>query len=105
MIITKDFDLNKPFKFTEEDIAMLKALKDRPVVPDEENPELTDEELREMVEDRGIRLALQRKQVVSIRLSNRALEKAKSFGKGYTSVLGQILERVLTDPTLLKQLM
>lgn len=103
MIVTKEVDLNKPFKFTEEDIAMLKALKDRPVVPDEENPELTDEQLREMVEDRRIRLALQ-KQVITIRLSNRALLKAQSFGEEYTTLLSQILEKVLTDNALLKQL-
>ncbi len=104
MLITKKIDLNKPYKLTEEEIAMLKALKDRPVVPDEDCPELTEEQLNEMVEERRIRLALQRKQVVSVRLSNRALEKAKSFGKGYTSVLSQILERVLTDNSILKQL-
>jgi uncharacterized protein (DUF4415 family) len=104
MLITKKLDLNKPPEFTEEEIAMLEALKDRPVIPDEDCPELTEEQLDEMVEERRIRLALQRKQVVSVRLSNRALEKAKSFGKGYTSVLSQILERVLTDTSILKQL-
>lgn len=104
MLITKKLDLNKPPEFTEEEIAMLDALKDRPVIPDEDCPELTEEQLDEMVEERKIRLALQKKQVVSVRLSNRALEKAKSFGKGYTSVLSQILERVLTDTSILKQL-
>ncbi|WP_406547087.1 hypothetical protein [Succinimonas sp.] len=34
---------------------MLEALKDRPVVPDEDCPELTDEQLRIMVEARRIR--------------------------------------------------
>ncbi|WP_406043669.1 BrnA antitoxin family protein [Succinimonas sp.] len=103
MLIEKDIDVSAPL--TEEQIKMLEALKTRPVVPDEENPELTDEELDRMIENRRIRLALQRKQVVSIRLSNRALHVAKSFGKGYTSVLSHILEKTLTDASLLKNYM
>lgn len=117
MIVRKTVDLNKPFELTEEEIAMLKALKDRPAVPDEENPELTEEELDRMVEDRRIRLAIkkkfederktrpapQEKQVVSVRLSNRAIHKARSFGQEYTEILSWILEKVLTDNNILKQ--
>ena len=42
-----EIDSSEPL--TEEQIRMLKALKDRPVVPDEDNPELTDEELDRLV--------------------------------------------------------
>ena len=101
MPVRKEIDVSAPL--TEEQIAELEALKDRPVVPDEENPELTDEEFEKMVSIRQFKLEQQKKQIVSVRLSSRALNKAKAFGKGYTSLLSQILEKTLADDELLKR--
>ena len=101
MTVRKEIDVSAPL--TEEQIAELEALKDRPVVPDEENPELTDEEFAKMVSIRQFKLEQQKKQIVSVRLSSRALNKAKAFGKGYTSLLSQILEKTLADDELLKR--
>ena len=101
MPVRKEIDVSAPL--TEEQIAELEALKDRPVVPDEENPELTDEEFAKMVSIRQFKLEQQKKQIVSVRLSSRALNKAKAFGKGYTSLLSQILEKTLADDELLKR--
>jgi len=42
------------------------------------------------------------KQTVTLRLSGKALNKAKSLGKGYTSILSRILESALEDPELVK---
>lgn len=42
-------EIDSSVPLTEEQIRMLEALKDRPVVPDEDNPELTDEELDRLV--------------------------------------------------------
>ena len=100
MPVRKEIDVSAPL--TEEQIAELEALKDRPVVPDEENPELTDEEFAKMVSIRQFKLEQQKKQIVSVRLSSRALNKAKAFGKGYTSLLSQILEKTLANDELLK---
>ena len=44
MIIKHKPDFSKPL--TKEQVAMLEALKDRAVVPDEDCPELTDEQLK-----------------------------------------------------------
>lgn len=44
-----------------------------------------------------------RKQTVSIRLSPQALKKAKSLGKGYTSILGRILESALEDNEMIRK--
>ncbi|MEI3175137.1 MAG: BrnA antitoxin family protein [Lachnospiraceae bacterium] len=44
----------------------------------------------------------QTKQTVTIRLSPQALKKARSLGKGYTSVLSRILENALNDPNTIK---
>ena len=101
MPVRKEIDVSAPL--TEEQIVELEALKDRPVVPDEENPELTDEEFAKMVSIRQFKLEQQKKQIVSVRLSSRALNKAKAFGKGYTSLLSQILEKTLADDELLKR--
>ena len=43
MIIRKEIDFNKPL--TEKQKEMLEALKTRPVTPDEDCPELTDEQI------------------------------------------------------------
>lgn len=53
MLVKHKLDFSIPL--TKEQIEMLEALKDRPVVPDEDCPELTDEQLRIMVEARRIR--------------------------------------------------
>ena len=38
-----------------------------------------------------------------MRLSSKALRKAKALGKGYTAVLSRILERALNDDDLIKR--
>ena len=98
MEIYKEIDLSAPL--TKEQLEMLEALKSRDVTPDEENPELTDEELHEMIRCRKEQNC---KKTISLRLSPSALKKAKSLGKGYTSILSTILEQTLADNNKLKQ--
>ena len=100
MTIRKEIDLNKPL--TAEQKQMLDALKTRPVQPDEECPELTAEQLSQMMRVSEMRRDERRKQTVTLRLSPQALRTAKSLGKGYTSVLSRILESALTDTELIK---
>lgn len=96
-------ELNPGDKLTEEQIAMLKELEASPAVPDEDCPELTDEQMARFAEAaRERRQRLQNKQTVAIRLSPQALTKAKSLGKGYTAVLSRILEAALADNETLK---
>lgn len=120
MIKRQEIDVSAPL--TEQENEMLKALEGAYGVPDEENPELTDEELERMApldrmaEYRRIRQEfqkkaaylseqeLQRDDVVLLSLSDRAVQIAESFGENYTAVLSHILEKTLTDPELLKQL-
>ena len=47
MIIHKEIDLNKPL--SDEQIKMLEALKTRPDQPDEDCPELTEEQMSKLV--------------------------------------------------------
>lgn len=99
MIIQKEIDVHAPL--SEEQKAMVaKAIK-KPIVYDEDSPELTDEELAQFHRVSEMRKAERRKQAVTIRLSSKALSKAKSLGKGYTSVLSRILEEALDDNDLI----
>lgn len=96
-------ELNPENKLTEEQIKMLKELEAAPAVPDEDCPELTDEQIAKFAEAaREKRQRLQNKQTVAIRLSPQALKKARSLGKGYTAVLSRILEAALADNETLR---
>lgn len=87
---------------TQEEIEMLEKASKMPIVFDEDSPELTKEELKEFrrVSD-GNRLE-RNKQTVTLRLSPQALKKARSLGKGYTSVLSRILESALSDNDVIR---
>lgn len=96
-------ELNPNDKLTEEQIKMLRELESSPAVPDEDCPELTNEQMAKFAEAaRERRQRLQNKQTVAIRLSPQALDKAKSLGKGYTAVLSRILEAALADNEIIR---
>lgn len=102
MIIRKEIDLNEPL--TEAQKQMLDDMQMRPVQPDEDCPELNDEQIVKLAEmARKKRQQEQTKQTVAIRLSPQALTKAKSLGKGYTTVLSRILETALADNETIKR--
>ena len=73
-------------------------LENLTAIPNEDCPEITDEQIINYAKiAREKRKESQVKQTVAIRLSPQALEKAKSLGKGYTSVLSRILEDALNN--------
>ena len=87
---------------TQEEIEMLEKAKNLPIVFDEDSPELTEEDLkgfRRVSEENRLE---RNKQTVTLRLSPQALRKAKSLGKGYTSVLSRILEGALSDNDVIR---
>ncbi len=47
MIVRREVDFSKPVKLTDKQVKMLEALKDRPIVFDEDCPELTEEQLKQ----------------------------------------------------------
>ena len=101
MIVQKEIDVHEPL--TAEQKKMLKKAKERPIEFDDDSRELTDEELSEFRRVSEMRKEERRKQTVTIRLSSKALSKAKSLGKGYTSVLSRILEEALDDNDLIRR--
>ena len=64
-------------KLTEEQLKMLEALKERPVVPDEDCPAMIAEQLQQFRKISEIKREERRKQSVTIRLSPQALKTAK----------------------------
>ena len=101
MIVRKDIDINDAL--TSEEIDMLEKAQNLPVEFDSDSPELSEEELAQFRRVSDIRNSERRKQTVWLRLSSRALKKAKSLGKGYTSVLSRMLEAALSDNEMIKK--
>ncbi len=97
------FELDPEKKLTKSQMDMLDRLENRTDSFDDDNPELTDEQLAEFKKISEINRNERKKQTVSIRLSPRSIRKAKSLGKGYTSVLSRILEETLDDNETLKR--
>ena len=98
MIVRKEIDVSQPL--TPEQIKMLEEVEKRPIVFDEDCPELTDEQL-----SKCYRASNRNKQSVTVSLSPQSMEKAKSLGTNSAAVLSQLLERLLNNDNLLKQCM
>ena len=64
---------------------------------------ITEEELKDFRRVSEENRLERNKQTVTLRLSPQALKKAKSLGKGYTSVLSRILESTLSDNDMIRQ--
>lgn len=87
-------------ELTESELADLEMAANIPIVHDEDSPEMTEEMLmqfKRMNKEERI------KQTVSLRLSPSTLKKAKSLGKGYTSVLSRLLDLAINDEEMLKK--
>lgn len=100
-MIRKEINVNKPI--TESQKSMLKALENHSVKPDEECQELTDEQLKQFRHIATENRENRRKQTVTLRLSPQTLEKAKSLGKGYTTILSRMIENALDDPETVRK--
>lgn len=87
-------------KPTAAQIREIELASTRPVVPDEDAPELTVEQYAEMAEIARARRAGNVKPVVALRINPSTLEKAKATGKGYTGFLSRLLDNAIKDPQL-----
>jgi len=98
MIIRKEIDTSKPL--TPEQIKMLEEVEKRPIVFDEDCPELTDEQLR-----KGYRASNRNKQSVNIEVSQKTMEKIKALGNSSPSILSKLFEMAINDKDMLKKCM
>ena len=80
--MVKNIDVKS--KPTPEQIQMLANAKKIAISKDDEYPEFTKEELSKFKKISEEKKIDRQKQIVTLRLSGKALKKAKSLGKGYT---------------------
>ena len=86
------------YQLSDESLARLAALKDRPI-DYSDIPEKTREEIQ-----MGIRMAAKRrkKQMFSLRLQASTIDWWKqTIGEGYTSVMARLLDKATRNPELL----
>ena len=97
----KNIDISK--KPSQKQINMLEEMEASPIVFDEDCRELTEDEILQFRRISDSRNEGRKKQTVSLRLSPQAIKKARSLGKGYTSVLSRMLEAVLSNNEAIKK--
>ena len=85
---------------TESQIKEIELAASRPVVPDEDAPELTLEQYAEMAALAKAKRLCVAKPVIALRISPSTLEKAKATGKGYTGFLSRLLDNAINDPQI-----
>lgn len=64
---------------------------------------MTEEQMQELKSIAQQRREEAKKTIISLRLNNKTLEKAKSLGKGYTGILSRLLDLAIEDPEMLKK--
>lgn len=97
----KEIDISK--KATPEQLKMLADAARLPFPKDAEYPEFSEEDLKQFKKISEVRRTERQKQTVTLRLSPQALKKARSLGKGYTSILSRILENALDNPDTIRR--
>ena len=85
---------------TEAQIREIETASMRPVIPDEEAPELTMEQYAEMAAIAKARKAKNIKPIIALRIAPDTLEIAKATGKGYTGFLSRLLDNAIKDPQM-----
>ena len=95
-----EFILTEDSKLSEEGLARMAALKDRPI-DFSDIPELTDEDIRVM---RSIARDRQRRHMFSLRLQQSTINWwKKNVGEGYTGVMAKLLEEATKNPEWIKK--
>ena len=92
---------NEPL--TEQQIKQIEAADKKPIVFDEDCPELTDQQLKEIVAMAAQQRAERRRPLLTVRVNPDTLEKAKSLGRGYTGIVGRLVDIAINNPELLKR--
>ena len=100
-IIRKMIYENEPL--TEEQIKQIEKADKKPIVFDEDCPELTDQQLKEIAAMAAQQRAERRRPLLTVRVNPETLEKAKALGKGYTGIIGRLVDAAINNPELLKK--
>jgi len=90
-------------KPTKEQKKRIREAMNRPIVYDDDAPELTEEQYKAFAVVAEEQRKARKKELVSIRLSHETLEKAKMLGRGYTGVLSRLLTMALDNPDMVRK--
>ncbi|MBR1560508.1 MAG: hypothetical protein IJ646_09750 [Clostridia bacterium] len=85
---------------TEAQIKEIELAAAKPIVTDEDAPELTPEQYAEMSVIARRRHVREVKPTVALRISPETLEKARAASDGYTGFLGRLLDNAINDPQM-----
>ena len=91
-------DLMQPL--TEEELREIEEAENRNPVFDDDSPEMNVTQLSQF---RRMYSMDRSKQTVSLRLSRNTYNKARTYGKGYTSFLSRLLDEAINDEELVKK--
>ena len=91
-------DLMQPL--TEEELREIEETENREPVFDADSPEMNAAQLSQF---RRMYSMDRSKQTVSLRLSRNTYNKARTYGKGYTSFLSRLLDEAINDEELVKK--
>jgi len=86
------------YHFSEESIARLKALEDRPI----DYSDIPDYSIEEMRAMRQKAMEIRKKQMFSLRLKTSTIEWWKSLGEGYTTIMARLLDEARKHPEWIK---
>ena len=100
-IIRKMIYENEPL--TTEQLKQIEEADKKPIVFDEDCPELTDQQLKEIAAMAAQQRAERRRPLLTVRVNPETLEKAKSLGRGYTGIIGRLVDAAINNPDLLKK--
>ncbi|MBQ6975410.1 MAG: hypothetical protein IJQ16_02525 [Selenomonadaceae bacterium] len=64
---------------------------------------MTDEQMSELQSMAQQKREDKKNTVISMRINNKTLEKARSLGRGYTGVLSRLLDLAIDNPEMVKK--
>ncbi len=91
-------DLNT--ELSAEELRELEAAEKKQPVFDEDSPSMTMEQLMQF---KRINRQNRTKPTISLRISPATLQKAKSYGKGYTGLLSRLLDAAIDNEELVRK--
>ena len=98
-IVRFEIDTDNPPQLSQESIARLKALDDRPI----DYSDLPAQTIEEMREGRRLAIEMRKKQMFSLRLQTSTINWWKSFGNGYTGMMARLLDEARKHPEWIKE--
>ena len=87
-------------ELTAAERAEIQEAASRQPVHDPDSPAMTPEQLMQF---KRMNREMRTKPTISLRISPATLKKAKSYGKGYTSLLSRLLDEAINDDDLIRK--